>query len=191
MSSIGAALAALRSGSGTCASVSLMVQSSWPQVGLIAGRHVAPDKFVDLCFDRRALQHDAAIGPLDPAVAGLDFRLCQDHKTAREAALFHQPLDPLAGGLVEGIVDPDHEMRCRDQMRETIAAQPADLTERLGGNQLAAQLARHGHGDIDRIGLHPGVDAGEACRDALDGYHDLLEPYRGAAVAVRVRLALS
>src|SRR6202171_5687130 len=108
-----------------------MVQSSWPPVCLIAGRYVAPDKFVDLCFDRRALQHDAAIGPLDPAIAGLDFRLGQDHETALEAALFRQLLDPLACGLVEGILDPDHEMRRRDQVRETIAHQTGDLAERL------------------------------------------------------------
>src|SRR6202046_1539011 len=107
MSSVAGGWAALRSGSGTCASVSLMVQSS----GLIAGRDVAPDKFVDLCFDRRALQHDAAVRPFNSAVAGLDFRLGQDHKTAFEAALLCQPFDPLVGGVVQRLVDPDHEMR--------------------------------------------------------------------------------
>src|SRR5258705_9348210 len=142
-SSVAGTSAALRSGSGTCASVSLMVQSSWPlSRGLIAGRHVAPDKFVDLCFDRRALEHDAAIGPLDPAISALDIRLGQDHQTALEAALFRQPLDPLARGLVKRIVDPDHEMRRRDQMRETIAHQSGDFAERFRRNQLAAQLAR-------------------------------------------------
>src|SRR5882757_2398819 len=105
MSSIGAALAALRSGSGTCASVSLMAHSSWPQPGLIAGRHIAPDKFVDLEFDGRALQHHAAVGPFDPAVAGRDLRLGQDHQPALETALRGQPLDALARAVVEGIVD--------------------------------------------------------------------------------------
>src|SRR6195256_2348667 len=189
-SSIDGVLAALRSGSGTSASVSLMVQSSSPWFRLVAGRYVAPDKFVDLCFDRRALQHDAAIGPLDPAIAGLDFRLGQDHETALEAALFRQLLDPLACGLVEGIVDPDHEMRRRDQMRETIAHQSGDLAKRLAGNQLAAQLARYRNRDIDGFGLHPGFNAGEACRDALNGDPDLLKRQRDAAVAFRLRLAL-
>src|SRR5258708_12136345 len=96
MSSIGAALAALRSGSGTCASVSLMAQSSWPQPGLIAGRHIAPDKFVDLEFDGRAFQHHAAVGPFDPAVAGRDLRLGQDHHPALQPALASLPLHLLA-----------------------------------------------------------------------------------------------
>src|SRR5260370_12519209 len=111
MSSVGGASLAFRSGSGTWVSVSLMVQSSWPCPGRIAGRHVAPDKFVDLCLDRRALQHDAAVGPLDPAIAGLDLRLGQDHKTALEAALRRQLLDPFARSLIELLVDPAHPMR--------------------------------------------------------------------------------
>src|SRR5882757_1881698 len=147
-SSTEGASAALRSGSGTCASVSLMGLSSWP-AGLIAGRHVAPDKFVDLCLDRRALQHDAAVGPLDPAIAGLDLRLGQDHKTALEAALRRQLLDPFARGLIELLVDPDHQMRRRDQVRETVADQGGDLAKRLAGNQLAAQLARDRNRDVD------------------------------------------
>src|SRR5882762_8376365 len=40
------------------------VQSSWPLAsGLMAGRHIAPDKFADLGFDGGALQHHAAVGP--------------------------------------------------------------------------------------------------------------------------------
>src|SRR5580704_14759175 len=105
MSSTGAVLGALRSGSGTCASVSLMAQSSWPLPGLIAGRHIAPDKFVDLGFDGSAFQHHAAVGPFDPAVAGCDLRLGQDHQPALETALGGLPLDLVAGGLVKRIVD--------------------------------------------------------------------------------------
>src|SRR5258707_764749 len=76
--------------------------------------------------------------------------------------------DPFARGLVEGIVDPDHQMRRRDQMRKTVADQGDDLAERLGGHQLAAELARHRHRDIDRFSLHPGFDAVKARRDAPD-----------------------
>src|SRR5450755_287900 len=159
--------------------------------GLIAGRDVAPDKFVDLGFDRRALQHDAAIGPFDLAVTGLDLRLCQDHKTALEAALFRQPLDSIARGFVKGIVDPDHQMRRRHQVGETVADQSGDLGERLARNQLGAQLARDRDRDVDGLGLHPDFDAGVARRDALDGDADLLERQRGAAVAFRLRLALA
>src|SRR5258705_13034619 len=113
-SSVAGTSAALRSGSGTCASVSLMVQSSWPlSRGLIAGRHVAPDKFVDLCFDRRALQHDAAIGPLDPAISGLDIRLRQDNETAPEAALFGHPLDPFECCLLGRSFVSFHQWRTR------------------------------------------------------------------------------
>ena len=43
-----------------------------------------------------------------------------------------------------------------------------DLAERLAGDQLAAQLARHRDRDVDGFGLHPRLDAGEARRDALD-----------------------
>src|SRR6266481_6216425 len=159
--------------------------------GLIAGRHVASNKFVDLCLDSRALQHDAAIGPLDLAIAGVDVRLRQDHETAGEAALLGQPLDPLARGLVERVIDPDHEMRGRDQVREAIAHQRADLAERLAGNQFAGELARHRHRDVDGLGLHPCRDAGKACRDALESDRDLLKRQRGAAVAFRLGLALS
>src|SRR6266404_9431852 len=127
MSSTGPGLAAWRSGSGTCASVSLMAQSSWPLPGLIAGRHIAPDKFVDLGFDGGAFQHHAAVGPFDPAVAGCNLRLGQDHQPALETALGGLPLDFLAGGFVEAVVDADHEVRCRDQMRKAIAHQSRDL----------------------------------------------------------------
>src|SRR5476651_1617816 len=114
--------AALRSGSGTCASVSLMVQSSWPLgCGLLTGRDVAPDKFVDRGFDRRALQHNAAIGPFDFAIAGFDFWRCQNHQATLEAALLRQPLDLFARRLVKRVVDPDHQMRRRNQLREAIA----------------------------------------------------------------------
>src|SRR6202790_4577055 len=159
--------------------------------GLIAGRHVAPDKFVDLGFDRRAFQHDAAVGPLDPAVAGGDIRLRQDHQAALEAPLFPQPFDPFARALVEGIVDPDHQMRRRHQMGEAIADQPGDLAERLAGDQFAAQLARDRDRDVDGFGFHPGFDAGEARRDALDAQFDFLQRQCGAAVAFGLRLALA
>src|SRR6266581_1877336 len=86
-------LLTLISGSGTCASVSLMAQSSWPLPGLIAGRHIAPDKFVDPGFDDRAFQHHTAVGPFDPAVAGWNLRLGQDDQPALEAALGGLPLD--------------------------------------------------------------------------------------------------
>src|SRR3954462_1595485 len=98
--------AALRSGSGTWVSVSLMVQSSWPSAsGLIAGRHIAPDKFVDLGFDGGALQHHAAVGPFNFAVAGGDGRSGQNPQPPLEAPLGGLPLDPVAGGVVELVVD--------------------------------------------------------------------------------------
>src|SRR5439155_1256955 len=83
-------------------------------------------------------QHDAAVGPFDPAVAGCDIRLGQDHQPALEAALGSLSFDLFARRLVKGVVDADHEMRRRDQMREAVAHQRGDLAERLGGNQLAA-----------------------------------------------------
>ena len=86
-----------------------------------------------------------------------------------------QPLDPLARGLVERVIDPDHEMRGRDQVREAIAHQRADLAERLAGNQFAGELARHRHRDVDGFGLHPRRNAGKACRDTLEGDRDLLK----------------
>src|ERR1700712_1393025 len=75
-------------------------------------------------------------------------------------------------------------------MREAIAYQPGDLAQRLGGNQLTAQLARHRDGDVDRFGFHPSFDAGVACRDAVDADPDLLERKGRAAVAFRLGLAL-
>src|SRR3979490_599819 len=166
-----------------------MVKSSRPS-GLIAGRHIAPDKFVDLGFDGRALQHHAAVGPFDPAVAGCNLRLGQDHQPALEAALGGLPLDFLAGGLIEAVVDADHEVRRRDQMREALAHQCRDFAERLGGDEFAAQLARDGDRDVDGLGLHPRLDAGKAQRDALDRNPDLFQGQRGAAVAFRLGLAL-
>src|ERR1700730_345157 len=135
-SSAAAAPAALRSGSGTWVSVSLMVQSSCS--GLVAGRHVAPDEVVGLCFDSAALEDAAAVGPFDPAVAGRDFRLGQDHEPALEAALRGLPLDLLARRVIESVVDPHHQMRGCDQMREAVADEARDFAKRLGGHQLAA-----------------------------------------------------
>ena len=62
--------------------------------------------------------------------------------------------------------------------------------ERLGGDQFAAELARHRDRDVDRFGLHPGLDAGKARCDALDRDADFLERQRGAAVAFGLGLAL-
>src|ERR1700712_1573588 len=94
--------AALRSGSGTWVSVSLMVQSSWPSTsGLMAGRHIAPDKFADLGFDGGAFQHDAAVRPFDPAVAVGDGGFGQDDEPAFEATLGGEPFDLLAHHLVK------------------------------------------------------------------------------------------
>src|SRR6185437_11048909 len=191
MSSPPGASAALRSGSGTCASVSLMVQSSWPGFGLAAGRHVAPDEFTDLGLDRGALQHHAAVGPLDPAVAGGNLRLRQDDQAALEAASLRQPLDLLARGLVERLVDPHHQMRRRDEVRETIADEAGDGAERLGGDQFAAQLARRRDRDVDGLGFHAGLDAGKPPGDGLDADPDLLERQRGAAVALGLGFALA
>src|SRR5664279_3429168 len=102
--------AALRSGSGTCASVSLMVDPHGPlSCGLITGSDITPDKFVDPGFDRGALQHNAAIGPFNFAIAGFDFRLRQNYQAALKAALLRQPLDLVARRLVKCVVDPDHQ----------------------------------------------------------------------------------
>ena len=57
------------------------------------------------------------------------------------------------------------------------------------GDQLAAQLARHRDRDIDGLGFHPGLDAGKARRDALDGNADFFQRQRGAAVAFHLGLA--
>src|SRR5215216_3349024 len=190
-SSIGGASAELRSGSGTCASVSLMVQSSWPlRSGLIPGRQIASDEFANLRFDGRAFQHYAAVGPFDPAVAGGDAGLGQDHQPALEAALGGLPFDLLAGGLVELVVDADDEMRGCDQMREAVADERGDFAERLAGDQFAAQLARHGDRDFDRLGFHPGLDAGETRGDAADGDADLFQRQRRTAVTLHPCLVL-
>src|SRR3954447_13711504 len=137
MSSTTGASAALRSGSGTWVSVSLMAQSS-DQSGLIAGPHAASDKFVDLGFDRRALQHHAAVGPFDPAVAAVDLRLGEDDETALETALLRHPLDPLARGVIKGVVDADYQMRRRHQVREAATHQRHDFGQCLAGQQFAA-----------------------------------------------------
>src|ERR1700761_4834052 len=185
---IGGASAPLRSGSGTCPSVSLITQPSWT---LAAGRHVAPDEFVDLCLDGRALQHDAAICPFNFAVAVGNRRLRQDHQASFEAALLGELFDAFASALVKGIVDPDHQMRRRDQMREAFADQPRDLGQRLPPNQFAAKLACHRHRHGRRLGFHPCFDGGKAARDVLDGDVDFLERQRRAPVAFGLRLALA
>src|SRR5438477_311411 len=105
---------------------------------LLLGRHVAPNEFVDPGFNGGALLHDTAVGPFDPAIAGRDFRLGEYHQTALEAALRRKPLDLLARGLVQGRVDPHHQMRRRYKLREAIADEAGDLAKRLGGDQLAA-----------------------------------------------------
>src|SRR5580704_14985125 len=77
-----------------------MVHSSQPDSGLVAGRDIAPDEFVDLGFDDRAFQNDAAVRPFNPAVAGRDIRLGQDDQTAGKAALLGQRLDTGVSRLV-------------------------------------------------------------------------------------------
>src|SRR6185437_6724709 len=129
--------AAFRSGSGTCVSVSLMVHSSCGCSGLAARRDIAPDKFVDLGFDGRAFPNDATVGPLDSAVATLDIRLGQDDQAAGKPALLRQGFDAGLGRLVESIVDPDHEMRRRNQLRKAVADQCGDLAERFAVDQFA------------------------------------------------------
>src|SRR6185295_9544742 len=168
-----------------------MIQSSWPsRSGLIAGRHIAPDEFADLRFDGRAFQHHAAVGPFDPAVAGGDAGLGQNHQPAFEAALGGPPFDLLAGGLVKLVVDADDEMRGCDQMREAVADQRHDLAERFADDQFAAELARDRDRDLDGLGLHPGLDAGETRGDAADGDADLFQRQRRAAVALHLCLVL-
>src|SRR5437868_2432753 len=168
-----------------------MVQSSWPlRSGLIAGRQIASDEFADLRFDGRAFQHHAAVGPFDPAVAGGDAGLGQDHQPALEAALGCLPFDLLAGGLVELVVDANDEMRGCDQVREAVADEGGDFAERLAGDQFAAQLARDRDRDIDGLGLHPGLDAGETRGDAADGDADLFQRQRRAAVTLHPGLVL-
>src|SRR4051794_3941025 len=158
--------------------------------GLIAGGHIASHKFTDLGFDSRALQHDAPIRPLDPAVSALHVRLCKDPETAVEGALFCEPLDPIAGAVVEPIVDADDEMWRRDEMGKAIAHERGDLTQRLAGNQFAAELARHRDRHLDSFGFHPGLDPGKAALDALNADTDFLERQRRAAVAFGFCLVL-
>src|SRR6185312_5766843 len=88
------------------------------------------------------------------------------------------------------VVDTDHEMRVRDQMREAIADEGGDFAKRLAGDQFVAQLARHRDRDIDRLGLHPGLDAGKTRGDAADGDADLFQRQRRAAVALHPGLVL-
>src|SRR6185312_4853183 len=88
------------------------------------------------------------------------------------------------------VVDTDHEMRVRDQMREAIADEGGDFAKRLAGDQFVAQLARHRDRDIDRLGLHPGLDAGKTRGDTANGDADLLQRQRRAAVALYPGLVL-
>src|SRR6476619_3135588 len=75
-------------------------------------------------------------------------------------------------------------MRRRDKLRETIAHQRRNFAERLAGDQFAAQLARHGDGDVDRFRFHPRLDRGVTGRNALHRDPDLFQGERGAAVAL-------
>src|SRR3954465_4295951 len=168
-----------------------MVQSSWPlRCGLIAGRQIASHEFADLRFDGCTFQHDPAVGPFDPAVAGDDAGLGQDHQPALEAVLGGLPFDLVAGGLVELVVDADDEMRGCDQMGEAVADQRHDRAEPLPDDQFAAQLARHRDRDFDGLGLHPGLDAGETRGNAADGDADLFQRQRRAAVAFHLGFVL-
>src|SRR5262249_37316018 len=66
-----------------------------------------------------------------------------------------------------------------------------DLAERLGCDQLAAELAGHCNRDIDRLGLHPRLDAGKARRDALHADLDLFQRQRRTANAFGPGLPLA
>ena len=59
-----------------------------------------------------------------------------------------------------------------------------DLGERLAGDQLAAQFARHRDRDVDRLGFHPGLDAGKALAMPL-----MAMPISSSASAVRRSLS--
>ena len=155
------------------------------------GRHVARDEFVDLGFDRRALQNDAAVSPFDPAVAGCDLGFGEDHESALEAGLFRQPLDPLMRALIELVVDADHEMRRRDEMGEAVLHQARDLAERLGRDQFRTQLAGDRDRDVDSLGFHTAFDVRQPRRNALHRDPDLLERQRRAAIAFRLGLTLA
>src|SRR5436190_3419539 len=148
------------------------------------GRQIASDEFTDLGLDGGALQHHAAVGPFDAAIAGRDIRLGEDHETSLEADLPRHPLDPVAYGLIEAVVDANHQMRRRHQVREAVRDQRHDFGERFARDQLRAELAGHRNRDVDRLGLHPRLDAAETRGDALDGKPDLLQRQRGAAIAL-------
>src|SRR3954469_14839806 len=76
-------------------------------------------------------------------------------------------------------------------MREAVLDQRDDLAERLGGDQIGAQLARHRDRDVDRLGLHLGFDVADARSDAPDGDVDLFHGERDTAVALGFGLALA
>ena len=117
--------------------------------------------------------------------------LGQDHQPALEAALLGHAARssrarPRRAASLMRTTRCGVATRCEKQSLTSAMISPSGSR----GDQFAAQLARHRDRDVDRLGLHPGLDAGEARGDALDGDADLLQRQRGAAVAFRLGLAL-
>ncbi len=151
---------------------------------------VALDQFSNLGVDGGSFAHDAAVRPLDLAVADREFGLGEYDQAAREAALLCHALESVARLLIQSVIDPDHQMRRRYQMLEAIADQFSDLGKRFGFDQRTAQFASGGDGDINRFGLQSAFDFGELSCNGGDAVADLLEGRRDSPLALGVAFAL-
>src|SRR5262245_42271921 len=82
-------------------------------------------------------------------------------------------------------------MRRHHKVLEAFGDEARNLSERLGGDQLAAQLACDRDRYFHSFGFHPPLDPAEARRDTLHRYLDFFERERGATVAFGLGFALA
>src|ERR1700677_2401855 len=109
------------------------------------GPDITRYRLADRSVSRGAVAIDAAVRPLDAAIARRETRLGEHHQPALETLGPHDVVELFLRRGIERIVDAYGDMRRCDQLLEAIAGQCRDFGERLARDQRRREVSAHRH----------------------------------------------
>src|SRR5215510_362300 len=162
-----------RSGSGTLVSSSLIaVVSKSLCGGHITGRDITGDHLVNRRCRCGVVADDAAVGPLDTAVARRETFVGNDGQPAVEAGCARDLLDLFLRGLVDVCRNTHGDERGGHQMMKTFGRERRNFSERLARDERRRELGGDRDRHLDGFSFKAGFNCGEGIVEPTEPVSD-------------------